>query len=58
MFPLENMEMEYFSILLMHDPVFSPNEMVFDEAFTLGKINIPECQFIGDISLDRYLAGN
>lgn len=33
MFPLENMEMEYFSILLMHDPVFSPNEMVFDEAF-------------------------
>jgi len=37
---------------------FFTYEIVFDEACSLGKVNTSECQFIGNMSLDRFLAGN
>lgn len=58
MFPLENTGMEHFGILEIHDSVFSQMKWYLMKHVGLGKTNISQCQFIGNTSLDRFLAGN
>lgn len=58
MLPLENMGMEHFGILEMHDSIFSQMKWYLMKHVSLGKIDTSECQFIGNMFLDRFLAGN
>lgn len=58
MLPLKNMGMEHFGILEVYDSIFSQMKWYLMKHVSLGKINISEWQFIGNMFLDRFLAGN
>lgn len=58
MLPLKNMGMEHFGILEVYDSIFSQMKRYLMKHVSLGKINISEWQFIGNMFLDRFLAGN
>lgn len=52
------MGMEHFGILEVYDSIFSQMKRYLMKHVSLGKINISEWQFIGNMFLDRFLAGN
>lgn len=58
MFPLENEGMEHIGIPEIPDSSFSQKKWCLTKHVSLGKINISQCQVIGNMSLERFLAGN
>lgn len=58
MFPLENVGMEHFGILEICGSIFSQMKWYLMKHVRLGKINISQCQLIGNKFRDRFLAGN